>query len=62
VDGRVSPAKGGIWYGPGAIWTIADLNGVFQRRLKNIWPRIDRIAGCPGELKEMVRREVLGNS
>jgi hypothetical protein len=62
VDGRVSPAKGGAWYAKGGLWTIADLNAVFAGRVgKDFWPRIDRIHGCPGELVQMVRREVLGS-
>jgi hypothetical protein len=59
VDGRVSPARGGVSYGA-AVWTVCHLNGTFQIRFKDIWPRIDQIPGCPNEIQEMVRREVLG--
>jgi hypothetical protein len=59
VDGRVSPAHGGASYGA-AIWTVCYLNGTLQVRFKEIWPRIDKIPGCPGEIQEMVHREVVG--
>ena len=59
VDGRVSPARGGYGYGSG-LWTIARLNESIQHRHIDIWPRIDKIPGCPGELKQMVKREVIG--
>jgi len=59
VDGRVSPAKVGYSYG-GGTWTIANLNNSMQGRNINIWPRIDKIPGCPGELKSMVIRTVAG--
>ena len=59
VDGRVSPAKGGYSYG-GGLWTIAHLNESLQDRNIKIWPRIDQIAGCPGELQQMVVRTVQG--
>lgn len=58
VDGRVSPAKGGYRYG--AAWTIALLNDAIQDRHVDIWPRIDKIPGCPEELKQMVIRTVAG--
>jgi hypothetical protein len=61
VDGRVSPAHGGVSYGA-AVWTVCHLNGTFQIRFKDIWPRIDHIPGCPNEIQQMVRREVLGAS
>jgi hypothetical protein len=60
VDGRVSPAKGGISYGSGAYWTISCLNGVFRGRYRDLWPRVDKVPGCPGEVQQMVRREVVG--
>jgi hypothetical protein len=60
VDGRVSPAKGGISYGT-ALWTVCHLNVTIQRRFKDIWPRIDKIPGCPGEIQQMVRRELIGS-
>lgn len=50
VDGRVSPSRGGYRYGS-SIWTIANLNNLMQSRHLDIWPRIDNIPGCPGELK-----------
>lgn len=58
VDGRVSPAKGGYSYG--ALWTITLLNKSCQKRHKGNWPRIDKIPGCPEELKAMVMRTVVG--
>jgi len=52
VDGRVSPARGdGYSYGGGALWTIVHLNNSIQNRYVDDWPRIDRIPGCPAELK-----------
>ncbi len=58
VDGRVSPAKGGYSYG--ATWTIVRLNKSAQKRHKVAWPRIDKISGCPEELKAMVVRTLIG--
>jgi hypothetical protein len=58
VDSRVSPAKGGYTYG--AWWTIAYLNGSVQNRNKSVWPRIDKIQGCPVELLAMLRRVLVG--
>ena len=59
VDGRVSPAKGGYNYG-GVKFTIAQLNNALQDRFLDIWPRIDKIGGCPAELRTMVKRTVAG--
>ena len=59
VDGRVSPAKGGYSYN-GTLWTIVHINESIQARNIEIWPRIDRIAGCPSELQAMVVRTVQG--
>ncbi len=59
VDGRVSPIKGGYSYGAG-IWTIANLNNMVRNRSLDTWPRIDKIPGCPADLKLMVAREVIG--
>ena len=46
VDGRVSSAKGSYAYSGGGTWTIAIIN--------------DLALGCPPELKDMVRRQVVG--
>ncbi len=60
ADGRVSPTKGdGISYGSG-FWTIAKLNNSVQRRFLDVWPRIDKIPGCPAGLKALVTRTVAG--
>ena len=59
VDGRVSPVKGGYSYGK-AMWTIVHLNNFLQNRNVDVWPRIDKISGCPSELKQMVVRQVAG--
>ncbi len=59
VDGRVSPAKGGYSFG-GSLWTIVHLNESVQGRHIEVWPRIDRIPGCPSELQTMVVRTVQG--
>jgi hypothetical protein len=59
VDGRVSPVKGGYSYGS-AMWTIVHLNNFMQNRHVDVWPRIDKIQGCPSELKQMVIRTVAG--
>jgi len=58
IDGRISPAKLGYSYGQ--LWTIVFLNSDIQGRNKDVWPRLDKIAGCPPELKEMVSRTVVG--
>src|SRR5262249_20709361 len=62
VDGRVSPARCAYFPGNGAGWTIALLNRPVQRRFDSIWPRIDKIPGCPFELQQMVSRTVAGTS
>ena len=62
VDGRVSPARGGYQYGAEASWTIVDLNNSIQNRYVDSWPRMDKIPGCPVELRQMVIRQVAGTS
>lgn len=59
VDGRVSPCKGSYSYG-GGDWTITRLNDNVQNWNLTHWPRIDNIAGCPDELKAMVKRVLVG--
>ncbi len=59
VDGRMSPAKGGYSYGSGH-WAITRLNDNVQNDAQDHWPRIDKIAGCPAELKAMVIRTLVG--
>jgi len=59
VDGRVSPARGAYSFGSGT-YTIVHLNESMQGRYMQLWPRIDQIAGCPDELKQMVVRTVQG--
>lgn len=62
VDSRVSPVQGGVYrYAAGTPWTIVTLNNLMQDRNLDTWPRIDMISGCPGELKDMVKRAVVGN-
>jgi hypothetical protein len=58
VDGRVSPANG-YGYGGGA-FTIVHLNESVQGRFIELWPRIDKIKGCPKEIRDMVVRTVQG--
>ena len=60
VDGRASPAKPGMRYAPGALWTIVQLNFVCKNLHPDVWPRIDKIQGCPDDLKKMVEREIVG--
>ena len=60
VDGRVSPSNGTYGYGGGGACSIVTLNESVQRRNVDVWPRIDKIQGCPGELKQMVVRTVQG--
>lgn len=59
VDGRVSPAKDGYSYGVAA-YSIANLNNSLQDRCVDVWPRIDKIASCPAELRTMIVRTVAG--
>jgi len=59
VDGRVSPARGAYSYGAG-FWTIVVLNLAIRARNLGIWPRIDKITGCPNELQQMVNRTLAG--
>ena len=60
VDGRVSPATGGYGYGGGGLFTITHINESLQHRYLDHWPRIDKIPGCPLEIKQMVVRTVQG--
>jgi hypothetical protein len=59
VDGRVSPARG-YNYG-GSVWTIIDYNNVLQEQSKDVWPRVDKLPGCPSVLAAAVVRAVVGN-
>jgi len=59
ADGRVSPAKAGLSYGQ-AFYSIAILMNSLQNRNVDVWPRIDKIPGCPAELAAMVQRTVAG--
>ena len=54
VDGRLRPAKAE----DGESDTIIDLNESIQIRNTGVWPRIDKIAGCPMELKSLGLRAV----
>jgi hypothetical protein len=58
VDGRVSPAKGYSY--SGTMFAIVGLNDGLQNRAIDVWPRIDKIPGCPPELAQMVKRAVVG--
>jgi hypothetical protein len=60
VDGRVSPVKAGYTYAKQTPWTIVNLNDSLQDRNLDVWPRIDKILGCPDDLKKMVTRQVAG--
>jgi hypothetical protein len=57
VDGRVCPADGDHVEGA---FTIEYLSEAVQQCHIRLWPRIDKIPGCPLELKEMVGRAVQG--
>lgn len=59
VDGRVSPARAGYSYG-GGHWAITRLNDNVQNDQFDHWPRIDKIPGCPAELRAMVVRVLVG--
>jgi hypothetical protein len=59
ADGRVSPAKVGVSYGE-STYSIAILMNSLQNRNVDLWPRIDKIPGCPTELQAMVKRTVAG--
>ena len=57
VDGRVSPARGFTY---GALWSIVQLNNYVQDHNRDTWPRIDKYAGCPDEIKQLVTRTLVG--
>lgn len=59
VDGRVTPANGVCRCSAGA-YAILNLNEFVQCTHIDLWPRIDKIPGCPLELKQMVVRTVQG--
>lgn len=58
MDGRVSPARS-YKYGAG-FYTIGVLNEFSQRAFYDLWPRLDRMPGCPGQVREMVIRTLVG--
>jgi hypothetical protein len=43
------------------MWTIVHYNNILQERHKDVWPRIDLIAGCPRALQAAVVRALVGN-
>jgi hypothetical protein len=59
VDGRVSPAQG-YSYNGAVLWSIAAMNDSLQNRCLDVWPRIDKVPGCPAALAEMTKRTVVG--
>ena len=59
ADGRASPAKVGASYGQ-STYSIAILMNSLQNRDVDVWPRIDKIPGCPTELHALVKRTVAG--
>ncbi len=60
VDGRVSPSQNNQYsYGSG-VWIISHLNDSMQERSMDVWPRLDKISGCPAELAAMVKRVLIG--
>jgi hypothetical protein len=60
VDGRLRPVTREVEGQETDSGAILDLNESIQVRNSRIWPRIDKIAGCPIELKRMVVRTVEG--
>lgn len=57
ADGRVSPANG-YSYG-GALYTIVHYNNIIQARCRDVWPRIDKLPGCPPDLRAAIFRAVV---
>ena len=57
ADGRVSPANG-YSYG-GALYTIVDYNNIIQGRCRDVWPRLDKLPGCPPDLRAAIFRAVV---
>jgi hypothetical protein len=60
INGRISPASGNCCCS-GSSYTIMNLNEFVQHSHIDLWPRIDKIPGCPLELKQMVVRTVQGS-
>jgi hypothetical protein len=60
VDGRVSPARNGYSFG-GSQWAIIRYNNILQEHHRDVWPRIDRITGCPPALQAAVVRTLVGD-
>lgn len=60
VDGRLNPATEDNAPRDEAN-TIMSLNQSIHHQNLSVWPRLDKIAGCPMEIKEMVVRTVQGS-
>jgi hypothetical protein len=62
ADGRISPARAGGEYSKDSKWTIITLNYRVKELTKDVWPRIDKIPGCPPQLTQMVARTLVGTT
>lgn len=59
-DGFVSPFNKHAYGSPG-VFTLSLMQGTIIARhtgANAVWPRMDKIPGCPGELATAVRREI----
>ena len=61
LDGHVSKAVGNVHYRPDRSFMICQANAQIGMRYSSEWPRLDKIPGCPGEVRALVSRVVLVN-
>jgi len=60
ADGRISPARAGGEYSKDSKWTIITLNHRVKELSRDVWPRIDKIPGCPPQLSDLITRTFIG--
>jgi hypothetical protein len=59
VDGHISVAHG-FSYGTKSSYDIIQLNYLVKDGYKSVWPRLDKIQGCPSQVAQLVQKSVVG--